>query len=57
MQLPPSEAMGVGTLWYRSPELCPGDLRFGTGVDPWAVACVLVELVLESPLFRQRCVS
>ena len=57
IQRPPSEAMRVGTLWYRSPELCLGDLRFGTGVDSWAVACVLVELVLESPLFRQMFVS
>jgi serine/threonine protein kinase len=40
----------VVTLWYRAPELLLGDKSYTTGIDIWAVGCVLAELLLNRPL-------
>ena len=40
----------VVTLWYRAPELLLGETSYTTGVDIWAVGCVLAELLLNRPL-------
>lgn len=39
----------VVTRWYRSPELLFGAQMYGTGVDMWAVGCILAELLLRTP--------
>lgn len=35
------------TRWYRCPELLFGARNYGTGVDMWAVGCILAELLLR----------
>ncbi|XP_074595217.1 cyclin-dependent kinase 7-like [Brevipalpus obovatus] len=40
----------VVTRWYRAPELLFGATRYGTGVDIWALGCILAELLLRIPL-------
>ena len=37
------------TRWYRSPELLFGARMYGTGVDIWAMGCILAELLLRVP--------
>ncbi|XP_063627279.1 cyclin-dependent kinase 7 isoform X1 [Cydia splendana] len=39
----------VVTRWYRSPELLFGARQYGTGVDMWAIGCILAELLLRVP--------
>ena len=39
----------VVTRWYRAPELLFGARIYGTGVDVWAVGCILAELLLRVP--------
>lgn len=39
----------VVTRWYRAPELLYGARLYGTGVDMWAVGCILAELLLRIP--------
>ncbi|CAC5409852.1 cyclin-dependent kinase 7-like [Mytilus californianus] len=39
----------VVTRWYRCPELLFGARQYGTGVDMWAVGCILAELLLRVP--------
>ncbi|CAG2163575.1 unnamed protein product [Oppiella nova] len=39
----------VVTRWYRAPELLYGSRMYGTGVDIWAVGCILAELLLRTP--------
>ncbi|XKL60333.1 hypothetical protein PGB90_001349 [Kerria lacca] len=39
----------VVTRWYRSPELLFGARKYGTGVDMWAVGCIIAELLLRVP--------
>jgi len=39
----------VVTRWYRAPELLFGAKSYGTGVDIWAVGCILAELLLRVP--------
>ncbi|XP_055698079.1 cyclin-dependent kinase 7 [Phlebotomus papatasi] len=39
----------VVTRWYRCPELLFGARQYGTGVDIWAVGCILAELLLRVP--------
>nr|XP_039252156.1 cyclin-dependent kinase 10-like [Styela clava] len=41
----------VVTLWYRAPELLFGSKTHGTGVDMWAMGCILAELLAHKPLF------
>lgn len=39
----------VVTRWYRAPELLFGAKQYATGVDIWAVGCILAELLLRVP--------
>lgn len=39
----------VVTRWYRAPELLFGARHYATGVDIWAVGCILAELLLRCP--------
>ncbi|XP_057318318.1 cyclin-dependent kinase 7 [Microplitis mediator] len=39
----------VVTRWYRAPELLYGARLYGTGVDMWAIGCILAELLLRVP--------
>lgn len=39
----------VVTRWYRAPELLFGSRMYGTGVDIWALGCILAELLLRVP--------
>lgn len=41
----------VVTRWYRAPELLYGARMYGTGIDMWAVGCILAELFIREPLF------
>lgn len=41
----------VVTRWYRAPELLYGSRMYGTGIDLWAVGCILAELFKREPLF------
>lgn len=41
----------VVTRWYRAPELLFGAKQYSTGIDMWAVGCILAELLLRVPLF------
>ncbi|CAD8097012.1 unnamed protein product [Paramecium sonneborni] len=40
----------IATLWYRAPELMLGDDNYGTGVDIWAVGCIMAECLTGKPL-------
>jgi cyclin-dependent kinase 7 len=39
----------VVTRWYRAPELLFGARFYSTGIDIWAVGCILAELLLRLP--------
>ncbi|CAH1796484.1 unnamed protein product [Owenia fusiformis] len=39
----------VVTRWYRAPELLFGARIYGTGIDIWAVGCILAELLIRVP--------
>ncbi|RZF39872.1 hypothetical protein LSTR_LSTR008477 [Laodelphax striatellus] len=39
----------VVTRWYRCPELLFGSKMYNTGVDMWALGCILAELLLRVP--------
>lgn len=39
----------VVTRWYRAPELLYGARIYATGIDMWAVGCILAELLLRVP--------
>ncbi|KAK0403433.1 hypothetical protein QR680_016912 [Steinernema hermaphroditum] len=41
----------VVTRWYRAPELLYGSRAYGTGVDMWAIGCIIGELLLRVPIF------
>lgn len=41
----------VATRWYRSPEILFASSSYTTGVDLWAVGCLLGEMILGSPVF------
>uniref|UniRef100_A0A1I8ARG5 Cyclin-dependent kinase 7 n=1 Tax=Steinernema glaseri TaxID=37863 RepID=A0A1I8ARG5_9BILA len=41
----------VVTRWYRAPELLYGARAYGTGVDMWAIGCIIGELLLRVPIF------
>lgn len=41
----------VVTLWYRAPELLLGCKTYSTGIDLWALGCIMAELLQFSPLF------
>jgi cyclin-dependent kinase 12/13 len=42
----------VVTLWYRSPELLLGSVKYTTAVDMWSVGCCFGELLTSAALFR-----
>ena len=46
----------VVTLWYRPPELTLAStpVEYSTGVDEWALGCVLYELLLRRPAFDAK---
>jgi len=41
----------VVTRWYRAPELLYGSRAYGTGIDIWAIGCIVAELLLQKPIF------
>jgi len=41
----------VITIWYRSPELLLGETQYGSAVDIWSAACVLVEIFTRHAIF------
>jgi serine/threonine protein kinase len=41
----------VTTRWYRAPEVIVGWTSYSSGVDMWAVGCIMAELLTRSPLF------
>lgn len=41
----------TATRWYRSPEILMGSTKYSTGVDIWALGCILGEMLLGKPLF------
>ncbi|KAG8391099.1 hypothetical protein BUALT_Bualt01G0152600 [Buddleja alternifolia] len=44
---------GVGTRWYRAPELLiHGANKYSSAVDMWSVGCIMAELVLKEVLFK-----
>jgi len=42
----------VVTLWYRCPEILLGCKDYGTGVDIWAIGCIIAELHNYKAVFR-----
>lgn len=42
----------VVTLWYRSPELLLGSLKYNQKCDIWSVGCIFSEMVTGYPLFK-----
>ena len=42
---------GVGTRWYRAPELLYGATIYGKEIDLWSLGCILGELLSLEPLF------
>ncbi|KAL1566479.1 cyclin-dependent kinase [Salvia divinorum] len=46
-----SYSPGVGTQWYRAPELLMGETKYTSAVDMWSVGCIMAELVLRRVLF------
>lgn len=41
----------VVTMWYKSPELLLGSVKYSYPVDIWSAGCVVAELELGRPLF------
>lgn len=44
----------VVTLWYRAPELLLGSNEYSTSIDTWACGCLMAELILKRPLFKEK---
>ena len=42
----------IETLWYRSPELLFGTLRYDYSVDIWSLGCIFYELAEHRILFQ-----
>lgn len=40
------------TLWYRAPEILLNIKRYACGIDIWAAACIIAEMVTGIPLFE-----
>ncbi|KAL0207509.1 hypothetical protein P9112_012137 [Eukaryota sp. TZLM1-RC] len=47
----------VVTLWYRSPELLCGALRYGPSIDMFSIGCIFAELVNGNALFPGKSVD
>ncbi|KAG6384832.1 hypothetical protein SASPL_153651 [Salvia splendens] len=45
---------GVGTMFYKAPEILDDSDTYTSGVDVWSVGCMMAEFVLDKPLFRGR---
>ena len=41
----------VATRWYRAPELLLFTNNYSKGVDIWATACIMGELIDGNPMF------
>ena len=41
----------VVTLWYRAPEILLDAPKYDISIDIWSVACIIVEMINEAPLF------
>lgn len=44
----------VVTLWYRSPELLLGSVRYTPAIDMWSIGCCFAELLTSRPLFAAK---
>ena len=44
----------VETLWYRAPELLMNECYYKTSIDMWSVGCVMAELFIKQPLFKEQ---
>ena len=44
----------VETLWYRAPELLMSECYYKTSIDMWSVGCVMAELFIKQPLFKEQ---
>ena len=44
----------VETLWYRAPELLLNECYYKTSIDMWSVGCVMAELFIKQPLFKEQ---
>ncbi len=44
----------VETLWYRAPELLMSESFYKTSIDMWSVGCVMAELFIKQPLFKEQ---
>ncbi|XP_060624926.1 cyclin-dependent kinase 1 [Anolis sagrei] len=42
----------VVTLWYRSPEVLLGAVRYSTPVDVWSIGTIFAEMATKKPLFH-----
>lgn len=42
---------GVGTLWYKAPEILLSSVKYSKQSDLWAIGCVYAELLHGKPLF------
>lgn len=42
----------IETLWYRSPELLLGTVRYDFSVDIWSIGCIFYELAEGGVLFQ-----
>ena len=42
---------GVGTKWYKAPEIIFGNKNYDKSVDIWSFGCLIAELFLLEPLF------
>jgi len=42
---------GVGTCWYRSPELIVSPRDYTKAIDMWGVGCIFAEMLINKPLF------
>ncbi|KAJ8304812.1 hypothetical protein KUTeg_018395 [Tegillarca granosa] len=42
---------GVGTCWYRSPELILSPRDYTKAIDMWSVGCIFAEMLIGKPLF------
>ncbi|KAL7083017.1 hypothetical protein ACP275_14G136600 [Erythranthe tilingii] len=45
---------GVGTPWYKSPEILLGSKKYSSAVDMWSVGCIMAELFTGQALFREE---
>lgn len=41
----------VATRWFRAPEILLGSKFYSTGVDMWAMGCMMCEMIMGKALF------